>query len=271
MVRLLWQRETEGRSFDSPERKAALDKALRQKIGQIQDPSIRSHYGQEIKDLRWQLFRPAPRAKGAYRRWDAPQAALPGTKASALAQTEPDYLREAVILAALTTAPEIAEEVETSLERMTCNSPFHADLRALILRHWPDGAEVLREKISSALGPDALDSLLKTPHVAIVPCIRNHDSALVRQTVTEELTKLEAVQGLYAEIAEASEDLEAQADEGLTWRLKTAASAAAEATRSRQEDGGDHDVADNGALMLREERSSLDSLIEGIRFTKPGR
>jgi len=32
MVQLLWRRETEGRNFDSPERKAALDKALRQKI-----------------------------------------------------------------------------------------------------------------------------------------------------------------------------------------------------------------------------------------------
>ena len=32
MVQLLWQRETEGKVFDSPERKAALDKALREKI-----------------------------------------------------------------------------------------------------------------------------------------------------------------------------------------------------------------------------------------------
>ena len=63
MVKLLWQRETEGKVFDSPERKAALDKSLREKIKLIRDPSIRSHYGQEIKDLRWDLFRPQkPRA-----------------------------------------------------------------------------------------------------------------------------------------------------------------------------------------------------------------
>lgn len=66
MVQLLWRRETEGRNFDSPERKAALDKALRQKIMLITDPSIRSHYGQAIKDLRWDLFRPA---KGTSVRW----------------------------------------------------------------------------------------------------------------------------------------------------------------------------------------------------------
>lgn len=32
MVQLLWQRETEGMVFDSPERKAALDKTLRERL-----------------------------------------------------------------------------------------------------------------------------------------------------------------------------------------------------------------------------------------------
>ena len=72
MVRLLWQRETEGKSFDSPERKAALDKALREKIKLIKDPSIRQHYGQEIKDLRWQLFRPAARPRDGNSRQSRP-------------------------------------------------------------------------------------------------------------------------------------------------------------------------------------------------------
>ena len=58
MIKLLWQRETEGKVFDSPERKAALDKSLREKITLIRDPSIRSHYVREFNDLRWQLFRP---------------------------------------------------------------------------------------------------------------------------------------------------------------------------------------------------------------------
>jgi len=58
MVNLLWSRETEGRVYDSPERKAALDKALREKIKLIRDPSIRSHYGEAIKEMRYDLFRP---------------------------------------------------------------------------------------------------------------------------------------------------------------------------------------------------------------------
>ena len=56
MVNLLWNRETEGRVFDSPERKAALDKTLRAALMRITDPSIRSHYGEDIKRLRAELF-----------------------------------------------------------------------------------------------------------------------------------------------------------------------------------------------------------------------
>ena len=116
----LWLRETEGRVFDSPERKAALDKALRDKIMTIRDPSIRGHYEQEIKDLSWQLFRPqrkykpTPRATGPKGRWQpAPAPATPAAKASALVSAEgasADHLREAVILAALATCPEVIED-----------------------------------------------------------------------------------------------------------------------------------------------------------------
>ena len=56
MVHLLWQRETEGRSFDSPERRAALDKTLRGHLARITDPSIKNHYAEEMKRLRLELF-----------------------------------------------------------------------------------------------------------------------------------------------------------------------------------------------------------------------
>ena len=50
---------------------------------------------------------------------------------------------------------------------------------------------------------------------------------MARMTLAEELAKLEAAQGLVAEISEAAEDLDGVADEGLTWRL-------AEACQGRQ-------------------------------------
>ncbi|MEM6303280.1 MAG: DNA primase [Pseudomonadota bacterium] len=279
MVRLLWQREVEGRVFDSPERKAALDKALRDKIGLIRDPSIRSHYGQEIKDLRWALFRPqqsggAPhRAKGRAAWGTAPQAPMPSTKASVLV-TDQDgqtgaHLREAVILAACLSCPEIVEDFESGLEQMACADSFHRQLRSLLLRFAGQGPAVLEDHILQTLGPDALESMTEQRHVAIVPCIRNPGNReLTAMTVAEELAKLEAVRGLDAEIAEAAEDLSGPADEGLTWRLSEAARTAQEAQRAAQEDTAEYDTADNGALIKRDERSALDALLSNIKYEK---
>ena len=48
MVQLLWKRETEGRVFDSPERKAALDKALREAVLTLRaDPALCQRLGEE--------------------------------------------------------------------------------------------------------------------------------------------------------------------------------------------------------------------------------
>ena len=56
MVRLLWRRETEGRVFDSPERRAALDQSLRAALMRIRDPLLRRHWGEALRDLRAELF-----------------------------------------------------------------------------------------------------------------------------------------------------------------------------------------------------------------------
>ncbi|HMS96478.1 MAG TPA: DNA primase, partial [Tabrizicola sp.] len=94
MVQLLWQRETEGRSIDSPERRAALDKTLRGHLQRITDPSIRSHYADAIKGLRAELFgtiaqtyrpfQPGPFRPG--RKFAPPGGALASTRSSLLAQ-----------------------------------------------------------------------------------------------------------------------------------------------------------------------------------------
>jgi len=282
MVRLLWQRETEGRVFDSPERKAALDKSLREKIMMIKDPSIRSHYGQEIKDLRWQLFRPqkkpgsfapVPRSAGGsgQGRWSAaPEGPSPGAKSSMLGTAAGDgateHLREAVILCALLCCPQLVEEFETGLATMRCQNADHRRIRDLMIRHSHISPDALREKIYDALGAVTLENMLAQRHVAITPCIRSPGNLeITRMTVAEEIAKLEAARGLDAEIADAMEDLTGGADEGLTWRLSEAARNADRAQRSGQEDTAEYDIGENGAHISREERSALDALIGTIR------
>ncbi|MBQ0748682.1 MAG: DNA primase [Roseovarius sp.] len=280
MVQLLWQRETEGRDFDSPERKAALDKVLREKIMLIRDPSIRSHYGQAIKDLRWQLFNPrrgtgfTPRARRG-EKWPPPEPARAATKSSLLVAAGGEgavHLREAVVLATLICCPSVAARFEAGLEKLDCRDPELARLRALILRHAAEGAATLRSRIEAEMGPGPLEKLMSLPHVALIPPVRHPENEeLAILTLTEELAKLTAQSGWMAEMSEASEDIEGLADESLTWRLGQAAEARNRAVRSQQEDRAEYDLGENGARIKRDEKQQFDALLDKITFSKPGR
>ncbi len=272
MVRLLWRRETEGRVFDSPERKAALDKTLRDKTTLIRDATIRGHYEREIRDLCWQLFK-SPRKTGRKRAKDAPQPPLSGTKSSLLVaggEAGQDHMREAVILASAIATPEVIEEFEAGLEGMICADPLHARLRDLILRHDPDGNVPLGETIAAEMGGATLENLTRLRHVAISPCVRNPgNTELARMTLAEELAKLQTRHGLNAEIAEAAEVILGVADEAVTWRLGQAAQARNKAERSEHEDRAEYDTGENGARINRDERSAFDALLNRINYSKP--
>ncbi len=276
MVSLLWRRETEGKVFDSPERKAALDKALREAIGRISDPSVRNHYGEEIRRLRWELFRqgPARRGRGSGSKWRqaAPLAPLPGTKASMLASgagVVEEHLRESVILATLILHPGIIERFESELERLEILSDDHRSLRDLILRNPGASPDDLRARIERDIGARSLENLFSTGHVMLAPTIRapgNDETAVL--CVAEELAKLETRRGIRREIEDARQDLSGIADEGLTWRVGQAAEARNRAERCETEDAVAYDYGDNGAPMDRTERERFDALVSGITYAK---
>lgn len=281
MVQLLWRQETEGLVLDSPERKAALDKSLRARIGKIQDPSLRHHYGEAIKELRFQAFRTQrpQRPQSAQRRsqgkgfqpYQQPAVPTAGAKASFLASSGEDgerRFRQEVILAAILSAPVVAEEFESQLEDMPCSDSALSALRDAILDSIAT-PEAMTARAEAMLGPEALENLLAGRHVAVVPCIRTPGNAeLARMTVAEELAKLAAADGWQVELNEAVEDLAEHADEALTWRLAEAARVRAQAGRRRDEDDAEYDVGPNGAPIDREERSAFDSLLSQIRFDK---
>jgi DNA primase len=279
MVQLLWQRETEGKVFDSPERKAALDKTLREKVKLIQDPSIRNHYGQAIKEMRWTLFSPrkssAPQSSGN-RLWnsrldpwkrDVSPVATARSSALAGATADQDHVREAVILAAMIVAPAVAVDFETPLEQMESRDPMHRDIQACLLRHL--GAADLRACVIEDLGTTPLEKLMGQNHVAISPVMRRGgDPDIARLCLAEEFAKLTARRGHKREIEDAVEDLSGVADEGLTWRIAQATAAVDKAGRGDNEDKAEYSFGENGARMKKEEQSAFDQLLEKINFAK---
>ncbi len=54
---VLWRKETQDRSVETPERKAALERALYSLCDQISDPTVQGHYRSYFKDRLWKAFR----------------------------------------------------------------------------------------------------------------------------------------------------------------------------------------------------------------------
>jgi DNA primase len=265
MVQLLWQRETEGRIFDSPERRASLDKTLRGHLARITDPSIRNHYAEEMKRLRLDLFgtkqaRPFQPGPWRGRKFAPPGGALATTRSSLLAQGQgpvEEVLREAVILAILIVHPVLIHRFESALERLDLTGEDHDTLRQMILA----GADMpdLQTKIATS-APVALDALLSRPHVAIAPPVRNRaDDDLAALCLAEELAKLEARRGARREIDDAMEDMDGLPDEGLTWRLTQAAEARHRSERSSQNDSAD--LGEDRAALSRQLQRLIDDQV----------
>ncbi|WP_151720757.1 DNA primase [Gemmobacter serpentinus] len=292
MVALLWRRETEGRVFDSPERKAALDKSLRMALMKIKDASIRKHYGEDIKELRWDLFRQGRRpARSLDRPFGAPGMSFrPGgrnakpqaveplatTRASMLGSNDGEAavieLRVSVVLATFCLHPSLIDRHEAQIERMVLGDDMHRHLRQVVLTHAHDhDPETCAARLARAAGP-ALETLLAHPQIRIQPHIRRpDDSDSAEKCLEMELAKLAAHWGAEAEMREASEDIEGLADEGLTWRISEAARAIRDAEKGPEAARADGVVAPNGVELDREDLDKAQQVWASIDFSRGGK
>jgi DNA primase len=68
LAAMLWTRETEGHSFDSPERRAALEARINEVTSGIADDSVRKYYRQDFSARLSQFFAPAQAPRGNFQR-----------------------------------------------------------------------------------------------------------------------------------------------------------------------------------------------------------
>lgn len=273
LVDLLWQRETADQVFDSPERRAALDKRLRALLAKISDPNLRAHYESAIRERRAELFRPqvqygrvgpfrGPRGK------QLPAKSTAGARASLLAReaAEATRIRESAILLGCLNHPDIAERYETELERCQFLCPdlrelSHAFLHALHDHPpAPNRSADIRAAVDAALGANAAARLESVGQVRDNPYLRA-DAAPehAAQAILEDLTRQAATLGMLAEVREAEEELSGVADEGVTWRLAQAAIA-----RDKAQRGGlnsDEDASGNENALSKQLQNMIDQQI----------
>jgi DNA primase len=68
LAAMLWARETEGHSLDTPERRAALEARLKQVVDAIGDEAVRKYYRQDFSERLAQLFGLSTPSRGGYDR-----------------------------------------------------------------------------------------------------------------------------------------------------------------------------------------------------------
>jgi DNA primase len=68
LAAMLWARETEGHSFDTPERRAALEARINEVTSGIADESVRKYYRQDFNARLSQFFAPAQNSRGNFQR-----------------------------------------------------------------------------------------------------------------------------------------------------------------------------------------------------------
>jgi DNA primase len=154
LSRVLWRGETEGRDFSTPERRAGLERALAEIVGQIRDRAIADYYRRDFESQVFDAFKrrkpsassngrgPERRSDGRPRRdsgrfAQAPlETVSPAVKASLLAQTGrvgAVRVKESEIALLLLESPEIALRHGENLAQLPFSDPSLDRLRHELL------------------------------------------------------------------------------------------------------------------------------------------
>ena len=272
MVDLIWRRETEGKSFDSPERRAGLDKSLSDVIALIKEKNLKNHYRDALFQARRQFFGIQNTRKTEFKSNSRlmPQS---NTKSSFLVaadeKTVSAQIRESTIIAVLMTFPELIEIFYDELIMIDLVSP-DCDLILKELVKIDKGIKAeIKNELMEKIGDEKVEKLLSLSHLRVLPCLRAKGTIeMGQQTLREELAKLNSERGLLVEVDEINNTPPEEWHERDFSRLGMANNAKQRTVSSVQEDTINYEQAQNGLNINREERLKLDEIRKTISFEK---
>lgn len=173
---LIWMRETSGGVFDTPERRAELEKTLRELTGRIKDESVRYHYQQEMRERVLSFFGnqrgrqqgQGERGKGSFGKggergqWNKGGA---GAAAGRFAVSESLArsamvkraggimpLREAALVVALVNHPALIDENFDHVEKLDLSHGELRQLHTVLIDAMAHGQANTREAVVAAIG-----------------------------------------------------------------------------------------------------------------------
>ena len=272
MVDLIWRRETEGKSFDSPERRAGLDKSLSDVIALIKEKNLKNHYRDALFQARRQFF---GRQNTRTTEFKSNSRLMPqsDTKSSFLVaadeKTVSAQIRESTVIAVLMNFPELIEIFYDELIMIDLASP-DCDLILKELVKLDNGTKAeIKNELMEKIGGEKVEKLLSLSHLRVLPCLRIKGTIeMGQQTLREELAKLNSERGLSAEVDEINNTPPEEWHERDFSRLGMANNAKQRTVSSVQEDTINYEQAQNGLNINREERLKLDEIRKTISFDK---
>jgi DNA primase len=200
LVDMLWTREVEAGPLDTPERRAAFERRLKEPLGQIRDEATRRHYRREMDERLAQLFASAAPARGergaggfqrgqGQRRgsgrggWQPPappwatgllKASSQLTASKMMARGRGEDVREAFILLALASHPELIPRCADEIAELALDGP---------------AAERFRQALLDAAMEEGFDAATLAERLA-QPRVREAQSLLLAITGPAERLKL---------------------------------------------------------------------------------
>lgn len=165
MVEFLWRYHTAGRSFDTPESRAALTKNLQDSIARIPDREVHRHYDYFIKQKINDAFFTKPKAQGTgnYQSYnngykgkrDGYAAGSSGRQVPSMALRSPVRqsadIRIRVLLAAILNYPAIFDGVEEAFAALSIHNPVLDKLRQSVITALNEEPELDKQALQSHL------------------------------------------------------------------------------------------------------------------------
>jgi len=263
---LIWKRETEGLSFNSPDSRAALDKKLNQTLSNVRDSQLKYHYQQYFKELKWQTF--VKKSGKKLSDFNNKSSAGKNVKDSFIANSEKKNfisLKENVILAILIKYPSLIDLNKEKLITMHWSSDDHSLLLEEVMEMGHLNTEDITQSLESKFGDKISGKIFNQKHVTIIPCLGGkNDAEQAALILSDEINKLQIQRGLDVELAEVVNSSNEELDETAFWRLGQATQIKMKANKSENDGAMNFEIAPNGAKLNKDEKSQFDALLEEI-------
>jgi len=143
---VVWELETEGKTADTPERRAQVRRAVLQRVDQIADPIVRGYYQSDMRERLDKLYRPASvgigggwQPKGSRRPWRPGMTAepvapfAPGTAAREAGGDLDSSRQQRALLGILIERPTLLHQVAEELSVLPITHPDLERLRTGLL------------------------------------------------------------------------------------------------------------------------------------------